>query len=130
MEPSLNHLSHEIIAAAIEVHHVLGAGMLESAYDACLCHELLDRGLGIERQKAIPLVYKDKRLDCGYRLDIVVNEAIVVEVKAVEKILPVHCAQVLSYLRLSHLTLGLLLNFNVKWFTDGGIRRIVNGFAR
>src|SRR4051794_9663481 len=95
--------SEEIIAACMEVHSHLGPGLLESAYERCLCHELSLRGVVFERQRALPLVYKGVQLDCGYRLDIVVAEALVVEVKAVERLLPVHEAQALTYLRLTGL---------------------------
>jgi GxxExxY protein len=125
----LNQLSEQIIGCAIEVHHLLGPGMLESAYEACLCFELIHHGLQIERQVSMPIVYKGRRLDCGYRIDIVVEEAVIVEVKATDRVLPVHRAQLLSYLRMRRLSLGLLLNFNVKWFVAGGIHRIVNGFV-
>lgn len=102
--------------------------MLESAYDACLAYELLKRDLRIERQKPMPLVYQSQLLDVGYRIDILVEELVVVEVKAVECIDRVHGAQLLSYLRLSGCKVGLLINFNVKWLVENGIKRIVNGF--
>ncbi len=101
--------------------------MLESACEACLFFELTDRGLRVERQKALPLVYRGHTLDCGYRVDLLVENAIVVEVKSIERLERVHSAQVLSYLRQLKLTLGLLINFNVKWLRDG-VKRIVNGF--
>ncbi len=123
----LNELTSTIISAAIQVHRVLGPGLLESAYGACLAFELADRGLEIEREKPLPVVYRGRRLDCGYRMDLVVEDTIVVEVKAVEKILPVHCSQLLSYLRLYERTVGLLLTFHAKWLADRGIRRILNG---
>lgn len=102
--------------------------MLESAYDACFAYELLQRNLAIERQKPLPLIYRQQRLDLGFRIDFLVENAIIVEVKARERLEPVHSAQLLSYLRLSGLTLGLLVNFNVKLLTDGGIKRVVNNF--
>lgn len=123
----LNELTSTIIGAAIEVHRSLGPGLLESAYETCLAFELVDRGLSIEREKPLPMVYRGRRLDCGYRIDLIVEDEIIVEVKAVEQIMPVHSAQLLSYLRLYRRTLGLLLNFHVKWLADHGIRRIVNG---
>jgi GxxExxY protein len=123
----VNELTSAIINAAIEVPRTLGPGLLESAYSACLSFELVDRGLAIEREKPLPVVYRGRRLDCGYRIDLVVDDEIIVEVKAVEKILPVHCSQLLSYLRLYDRVLGLLFNFHAKWLADRGIRRIVNG---
>jgi GxxExxY protein len=124
---TLNSLSNRIIGAALRVHTEIGPGMLESAYDACLAFELLHDGLEIERQKPLPLTYRGQRLDCGYRLDLVVEDAVIVEVKSITRIEPVHRAQLLSYLRQAKLKLGLLINFNVKWLQDG-IGRIVNGF--
>jgi len=121
----INKLSSKIIGAAIEVHKALGPGLLESAYEECLCQELTLRGYKFERQKPLPLNYKGKKLDCGYRLDIVVEEAIILELKSCEKIEPIHRAQLLTYLKLSNLNLGLLLNFNVPIMRDG-IVRIVN----
>jgi len=124
----LNDLTQSIISAAIAVHHELGPGMLEDAYEACLMFELLARGFAIERQKALPLVYRGHALDCGYRVDLLVNGAVVVEVKALERVLPVHLAQIVSYLRMTRCKVGLLINFNVKWLVKDGIHRRVNGF--
>lgn len=121
----INKLSSKIIGAAIEVHKTLGPGLLESAYEECLCHELNRNNLSFERQKALPIVYKGKRLDCGYKLDIVVENTIVLELKSCKQIEPIHKAQLLTYLKLSDLTLGLLLNFRVSVMRDG-IVRIVN----
>jgi GxxExxY protein len=121
-----NEISNKIIQAAIEVHRHLGAGLLESAYDECLCHELSIMGIPFERQKGLPVEYKGLKLDCGYRLDLVVGEKVIVEIKAVEKLLPIHEAQLLTYLPLSGLKLGLLMNFNMHLMKDG-IKRIVNG---
>ena len=123
----LNKLSSTIIGEAIEVHQILGPGLLESAYEECLCKELGLRGLSFERQKPLPLEYKGDKLDCGYRLDVVVENGIILEFKACEKIEPIHKAQLLTYLKLSKLSLGLLLNFNVPLMRDG-IVRIVNEF--
>ena len=123
----INKLNSKIIGAAIEVHKALGPGLLESAYEECMCHELAFRGLSLERQKPLSVVYKGKRLDCGYRLDIVIANAIILELKSYEKIEPIHKAQLLTYLKLSGLSLGLLLNFNVPVMRDG-IVRIVNEF--
>jgi GxxExxY protein len=123
----LNDLSNVIIGAALRVHTALGPGMLESAYEACLSFELSALGRKIERQKPLPLVYRGHHLDCGYRLDLLVDDSIVVEVKAIERLERVHSAQLLSYLRQLKLKLGLLINFNVRWLQDG-IKRVVNGF--
>jgi GxxExxY protein len=121
----INELSSKIIGAAIEVHKKLGPGLLESVYEECICHELSLRGISFERQKPLPVVYKGKKLDCGYRLDIVVENAIILELKSCEKTEPIHRAQLLTYLKLSGLNLGLLLNFNTPVMRDG-IVRIVN----
>ena len=121
----INELSSKIIGAAIEVHKAIGPGLLESAYEECLCHELRLRGLLFARQKPLPVKYKGKRLDCGYRLDIVVENTIILELKSCDKTEPIHKAQLLTYLKLSGLKLGLLLNFNVSIMKDG-IARIVN----
>ncbi len=121
----LNKLSSKIISVAIEVHKALGPGLLESAYEECMCYEFRLRDFGFERQKLLPISYQGKLLDCGYRLDIVVEKAIILELKACEKIEPIHKAQLLTYLKLSNFKLGLLLNFNVPLMRDG-ITRIVN----
>jgi len=113
----------EIIAAAIEVHRVLGPGLLESAYEACLYQEFTLREIHCECQKALPVHYKGKALDCGYRLDMVVNGQIILELKCVEKLLPIHEAQLLTYLRLSGLKTGLLVNFATPLLKDG-IKRL------
>jgi GxxExxY protein len=122
----LNRLTEKIIGAAIEVHRHLGPGLLESAYETCLTYELEQLGLTVEQQKALPLIYKEIRLDQGYRLDLLVEQKVIVELKVVERITPVHEAQVLSYLRFSGCRVGLLLNFNVKLLKDG-IRRFIMG---
>jgi GxxExxY protein len=124
----LDALTREVIGAAIHVHRELGPGLLESAYETCLAFELTERGVAVERQKALPLVYRGKTLNCGYRLDLLVEREVVVEIKTVEHFDPVHVAQVLGYLRLSGCRIGLLINFNVKWLTRDGIRRLVNNF--
>ena len=124
----LNRLSNGVIGAAIEVHKTLGPGLLESTYERCMCHELGLRGLSFERQKKLPVPYKGMQLDCGYRLDIVVENAIVIELKSCDKIEDIHRAQLLTYLRISGFSLGLLLNFNVRVMKDG-IVRLVNRFA-
>lgn len=124
---NLNRITESIIGAAIEVHRALGPGLLESAYEACLTFELAQRGLKVEQQKPLPVVYREAKLDCGYRLDLLVEEAVIVEVKAVDRLMPIHQAQLLSYLKLSGFKVGLLFNFNVKVLKDG-IRRLVNDF--
>lgn len=121
----INKLSSKIIGAAIEVHKARGPGLLESAYEECLCHELDLRNIVFERQKSLPLAYKGKHLDCGYRLDVVVENRIILESKSCEKIEEIHKAQLLTYLKISGLKLGLLFNFNTLVIKDG-IVRIVN----
>jgi GxxExxY protein len=122
----INELSSKIIGAAIEVHKILGPGLLESAYEECLCHELSLQGLSFQRQKPLPITYKENLLDCVYRLDIVVENKIVLELKSCEKIEPIYRAQLLTYLKLSGLQLGLLLNFNSPVMRDGIIRVVNN----
>jgi GxxExxY protein len=117
-------LSKEIIGAAIEVHRNLGPGLLESAYEQCLAHELSLRGITFERQKPVPVLYKNVKLDCGFRLDLLVQGKVVVEVKSVDKLNAVHEAQVLTYLKLTGCRLGMLLNFNERQMRDG-IKRLV-----
>lgn len=117
-------ITEQILGGAIAVHRALGPGLLESTYEACLAYELVERRLRIDRQTALPVVYRGVRIDCGYPLDLVV-EAVIVEIKAVERLLPVHEAQILTYLKLSALPVGLLLNFNVPLMKDG-IRRFVH----
>jgi GxxExxY protein len=107
-----------IIGAAIEVHRNLGPGLLESAYEECLCHELHLRGLDFKRQEPLPLLYKGLRLDCGYKLDLIVQDQVILKLKAVEKLLPIHEAQLLTYLRLTGKRVGLLINFNVPLLTQ------------
>lgn len=118
-------ITDKIIGAAIEVHRVLGPGLLESAYEECLCHELKLRGLAFQRQVQLPVRYKEVRLDCGYRLDLVVAEAVVVEIKSVERLEAIHEAQLLTYLQLSRLKVGLLINFNVPLLKQGIVRRVL-----
>jgi GxxExxY protein len=124
MEGTAVDITEQILGAAIAVHRALGPGLLESTYEACLAFELLDRGLAIVRQAALPVVYRGVRIDCGYRLDLVVEGRVIVEIKAVERVLPVHEAQILTYLKLSELPVALLLNFNVPLMKDG-IKRFV-----
>lgn len=117
-------LTEVIIGAAIDVHKVLGPGLLESAYEECFCHELDLCGVVTVRQKPLPLVYKGLKLDCGYRLDVVVENRVVVELKTVDTLLPIHEAQLLTYLKLSGIRTGLMFNFNVPVLKDG-LRRMV-----
>jgi len=117
-------MTGEVIGAAIEVHRELGPGLLESAYEECLCHELLLRSLSVQRQVPLPVIYKDVRLECGYRLDIVVAETIVLELKCIEALSAIHEAQLLTYLKLSGKPVGLLINFHVPVLKNG-IRRLV-----
>jgi GxxExxY protein len=121
-----NRLSNLVIGAAMEVHRALGPGLLESVYEECLCHELNRREIPYIRQAALPLLYKGIDLECGFRLDIMVDDLLIVELKSVEKIEPIHQAQLLTYLRLARKWLGLLINFNVPLLRDG-IHRLVNG---
>ena len=121
-----NKITDGIIAAAIEVHRALGPGLLESTYEMCLCRELGIRGLLFERQVPIPVGYKGVKLDCGYRADIVVERLVVVEIKATDSVLPIHEAQLFSYLKLGGWKLGLLINFNVELLKHGIRRRVLN----
>jgi GxxExxY protein len=123
----LDSITRRIIGAAIEVHRRLGPGLLESAYESCLAYELRQLGFKVEQQKPLPVVYKDVKLDCSYRLDLVVEDSVVIEVKAVERLAPIHDAQLLSYLRLSEKRVGLLINFHVRVLKNG-LKRIVNDF--
>ncbi len=119
-------ITERIIAAAMRVHSALGPGLLESAYEACLAFELAQDGFKVEQQKPLPLAYRGVQLECGYRLDLLVEDAIVVELKAVEALAGLHSAQLISYLKLSGCKVGLLINFNVQSLRNG-IRRVVNG---
>ncbi len=119
-------LTERLIGLAIEVHRQLGPGLLESAYEECLCFELKQNGIAYIRQATLPVVYKDIRLECGYRIDILVESEVVVEIKSVERLMPIHEAQVLTYLRLSGHKIGLLMNFNSVVLKDG-LRRLVLG---
>ena len=124
-EYSENELSKIIFDSALKVHRVLGPGLLESAYEECLFYELSKTGLLIERQKPLPLVYEEVRLDIGYRVDLMLNQKVIIELKAVETITDVHLAQILTYLKLSGCKLGMLINFNVVLIKKG-IKRVVN----
>jgi GxxExxY protein len=117
-------LTERIIGFAIEVHRQLGPGLLESAYEECLCYELKDHAIPFRRQVPLPVVYKGVRLDCGYRLDVLVHDQVIVELKTVERLMPIHEAQMLTYLKLSGVRTGLLLNFNSAVLKDG-LRRIM-----
>lgn len=123
----LNSLTEKIIGAAINVHKALGPGLLESAYEACLFFELKHSGFLVEQQKSLPVVYRGVELECGYRLDLIVENEVIVEIKSVEKTLPIHRAQMMSYLKLSDCRVGLLINFNVEILRNG-IQRVVNKF--
>jgi len=125
MKTELNRITQIIIGAAMAVHRELGPGLLESAYEACLAYEIPDRGLAVERQKALRVKYRGVNVDCGYRIDLLVEGKVVIELKAVERLEAIHQAQLLSYLKLSGCKVGLLINFNVKVLKDG-IRRLVN----
>ena len=117
-------LSKEIIGAAIEVHKLLGPGLLESAYEDCMVYELKIKGLNLERQKAVPVVYKSIKLDCGYRLDLLVENKIIIEIKSIDAMAPVHEAQILTYMKFSGVNVGLLINFNVT-ILKNGLKRYV-----
>ena len=119
-------LSHQVIGAAIEVHRLFGPGLLEVVYESALCKELSFRGIDYERQLSLPVCYKGEELDCTVKLDLVIEHTLIIEVKSVEKLIPVHTAQLLTYLRLQNLWLGLLINFNVEILRDG-VRRVLNG---
>ena len=120
----LEDLTEQIIGAAIEVHKALGPGLLESAYEECLCHELALRTLRFERQVPLPVRYKGVKLDCGYRIDLVVEDLVIVELKTVESVLPVHEAQLITYLKLSGKKVGFIFNFNVAVLKNGIVRRV------
>ncbi len=122
---TLNDLSYKIIGCAYQVHSELGPGLLESSYEACLQYELLNEGLKTESQKALPVVYKDIKLDAGYRIDLLVEDSVIIEIKSVEAIAPIHEAQLLTYLKLSKIKLGLLINFNVPDLKKGIMRRVM-----
>jgi len=124
----LNALTESIIGAAIDVHKELGPGLLEQSYEVCLCYELLGRGLHVERQKPLPVKYKNQWLDQGYRIDLLVEDQVIVEIKSIERFERVHVAQLISYLKFANRQVGLLLNFNVALLSRNGIKRVVNGF--
>ena len=119
-------LSNRVIGCALEVHKHLGPGLLESTYEQCFAHELRTAGIPFALQYPLPVEYKGIKLDCGYRVDLLIDNTIIVELKSADKILPIHEAQLLTYMKLSDITIGLLMNFNVKYMKDG-IKRMVNG---
>lgn len=121
-----NEITESVIGAAIEVHKALGPGLLESAYEECLCHELSLRGLSFRRQVDLPVSYKGVKLDCGYRMDMLVDDSVILELKTVEKILRIHQAQLLTYLKLYGRSVGLLINFNVPVLKEGIKRMVLN----
>jgi GxxExxY protein len=123
----LDQITGRIIGAAIEVHKTPGPGLLESAYEACLAYELRQLGYKVEQQKPLSIIYKDVKLDCGYRLDLVVEDAVIAEIKAIEQLASIHDAQLISYLRLADKRVGLLINFHVQLLKNG-VKRIVNNF--
>ena len=121
-----NEISKIVFESALKIHKVLGPGLLESAYEECLFYELKMYDLKVEKQKQLPLIYEEVRLDAGYRIDIIIEDKFIVEVKSVESLTDVHLAQMLTYLRLSNCKLGLLINFNVSLLKNG-VRRVING---
>ena len=127
MDDKLRRLTAAIIGAAIAVHRTLGPGLLESAYEACFAYELESRGLRVERQKALPVIYRGVQIDCGYRIDLLVEKEVIVELKA-SQLQPIHDAQLLSYLKLSGRSVGLLINFNVRLLKEG-LRRLDSRFG-
>ena len=125
MNERLEKVASQIVDAAIAVHRELGPGLLESAYQGCLEYELLSRGLRVVREVSMPVVYRNVTIDCGYRLDLVVEDSIIIEIKSVDGLAPIHTAQLLTYLKLSGLKLGFLMNFNVQLMKDG-LKRIIH----
>lgn len=121
-----NEIANLVFDCALKVHHALGPGLLESAYEECLFYEIKETGLFVEKQKPLPLIYKDIKLDIGYRVDLMVENKFIIEIKSVEALNDVHLAQLLTYLKLSDCKLGFLINFNVKLIKDG-IKRVING---
>jgi len=122
-----NSITEKIIGAAINVHRELGPGLLESAYQECLFFELMNLGLAVEKEKTVPLIYKDVKLDCGYRIDLLVENEIIVELKAVDQLNDLHLAQILTYLKIKNKKIGLLINFNVSQLKDG-LKRVINKY--
>ena len=124
---SENEITHRVIGCAISIHRALGPGLLESAYEACLYYEVLKAGLFAERQKPVPLIYQEVKLDCGYRADLVVERKVIVEIKAVESLNEIHFMQTLTHIKLLDVRLGFLINFNVVRLSEG-IKRVANNF--
>ena len=122
----INKLTEIIIGASIEVHKALGPGLLESAYEECLCHEFRLKSLRYDRQSRLPLTYKGIQLDCGYRIDLFVEERVIVELKTIDKLSPIHDAQLLTYMKLANISVGLLINFNVPVLRNGIRRKVLN----
>jgi len=118
-------LSNKVIGCAIEVHRTLGPGLLESTYEQCFAHELKMTSIAFKLQHPLPVEYKGINIDCGYRIDLFINNSLIVELKSVDKVLPIHKAQLLTYMRLSGIKIGLLMNFNVKYLKDGIIRMVL-----
>lgn len=123
----LNNLTEKIIGVAINVHRELGPGLLESAYESCVLYDLTEAGLKVEQQKPLPIIYRGVKLECGYRLDLLIEDEVIVEIKSIEKLLPIHQAQLMSYLKLANKRVGLLINFNVT-VLKRGLQRAVNEF--
>jgi len=124
---SINQLSEKVIGLCVEIHRNLGPGLLESAYEECLCYELSKAGIQFERQKPVSVKYKEVNLDCGFRIDVLVDQKLIVELKSVEKVLPIHEAQIITYLKISDIRVGLLINFNSVILIKG-LKRFVNNF--
>jgi len=124
---SINQLSEKVIGLCVEIHRNLGPGLLESAYEECLCYELSKAGIQFERQKPVSVKYKEVNLDCGFRIDVLVDQQLIVELKSVEKVLPIHEAQIITYLKISDIRVGLLINFNSVILIKG-LKRFVNNF--
>ncbi len=121
-----NEIAHRIVGCALEVHKALGPGLLESAYQECLCYTLQKEGLSVKKEKAMPLIFEDVKLECGYRIDLLVENKVVVEIKSVDALHDVHLAQILTYMKLGNYKLGLLINFNVSLIKNG-LKRVING---
>ena len=126
-EERLNKITETIIGVAINIHRALGTGLLESAYEACMVYDLIQVGMKVEQQKPLPVVYRGVKLECGYRLDLMIENEVVVEIKSIDKLLPIHKAQLMSYLKLADCKVGLLINVNVE-ILKSGIQRVVNNF--
>ena len=126
-EERLNKITETIIGVAINIHRALGTGLLESAYEACMVYDLIQVGMKVEQQKPLPVVYRGVKLECGYRLDLMIENEVIVEIKSIDKLLPIHKAQLMSYLKLADCKVGLLINVNVE-ILKSGIQRVVNNF--